>query len=447
MTTENVAALSEQEFAEAMVPLGPFEPKPHLAVAFSGGADSTALVLLAKRWATRRGGAITALTVDHGLRRESAAEARLSQERIKALGIEGAVLRWRDSKPRTGIQNAARDARYGLMLDWCRRKGVLHLLLAHHQEDQAETILHRLGRQTGADGLAGMARIRETADVRLLRPCLNISRERLRAVPESQGISWIEDPSNSDPAFARVRLRNLLPTLAVEQISPTSLSGTARRLAEVRQSMENQVALMLAKSAALSSLGFARVDCAAVLKTEREIARRVLERLLGTIGGEPYPPRHHAMDKLLNDIRGNSNFGGRTLSGCKILPEKGSYLIVREAARCPEVKMTPNVWLDWDNRFRMKVSVGRNSERPSYVMRALGDGFPRKLAKKHKINGLNSQNLAVRRALPSLWDRHGLVSVPHLGYGRGARNPASVAKIQVEFIPNRPVTNAIFPVV
>ncbi len=447
MSSENVAPLSEQEFADVMAPLGPFEPKPHLAVAFSGGADSTALTLLAKRWATRRGGVVTALTVDHSLRRESAAEARLSQQRIKALGVEGTILRWQNNKPRTGIQNAARDARYGLMSDWCRRKGILHLLLAHHQEDQAETMLHRLGRQTGADGLAGMARIRETADVRLLRPCLNISRDRLRAMLESRGIEWVEDPSNSDPAYARVRLRNLLPTLAVEQISPTSLSGTAQRLAEVRQSMENQAALVLAKSAALSNLGFARIDCAAIMNSEREIARRVLERLLGTIGGELYPARHQSLDQLLNDVRGNSKFRGRTLSGCKILREKDSFLIVREAARCPVENMASNVWLDWDNRFRIRVSRVGNSGRSSYQVRALGDDFSRKLAEKNGISGFRSLNVAVRRALPSVWDRHGLVSVPHLGYGRRTRNPASVAKIQVEFLPNRPVTNAFFPVV
>jgi tRNA(Ile)-lysidine synthase len=447
MPAEIVVPLSEREFSDLMMPLGPFEPKPKLAIAFSGGADSTAMVLLAARWAKRRGGEVLAVTVDHGLRPGSAAEAKLAQSRIKALGIDSTILRWKNSQPNSGIQNAARMARYALMSGWCRRKGILHLLLAHHQEDQAETMLHRLGRQTGADGLAGMARIRETADVRLLRPCLNISRNRLRAVVEAQGIEWVEDPSNQDPAYARVRLRNLLPALEVEQISPVALGGTALRLAEVRQSMETQTALVLARTAEMSSLGYVRLNSAAIIDTEREIARRILERLLGTVGGNVYPARRHAADNLLDDIRRKGRFRARTLAGCRIIQNKDDVLIVREVARCPIQNVIPGVWMDWDNRYRILISAAGKSKRSDFHVRALGDDFPRKSKEKGTKQGLKNLNIAVRRALPSVWDRNGLLSVPHLGYGRTPRNPASVVKIQIDYLPNRPVTNAFFPVV
>jgi tRNA(Ile)-lysidine synthase len=447
MPAKIAVPLREREFSDLMVPLGPFEPNPKLAVAFSGGADSTAMVLLAARWVKRRGGKVSAVTVDHGLRQASAAEAKLAQLRIKALGIDGTILRWKNSQPSSGIQNAARKARYELMSSWCRRKGILHLLLAHHQEDQAETMLHRLGRQTGADGLAGMARIRETADVRLLRPCLNVSRNRLQALVEAQGLEWVEDPSNQDPAYARVRLRNLLPALEVEQISPVALGGTALRLAEIRQSMENQAALVLAKSAEMSSLGYARIGSAAIIDTEREIARRILERLLGTVGGNLYPARRHAADHLLDDIRRNSHFKARTLAGCRIIQEKDDILIVREVARCPIQSVTPGGWMDWDNRYRILVSTAGKSKRSDFLVRALGDGLPRKSSEKVTKIGLKNLNIAVRRALPSVWDRNGLLSVPHLGYGRTPRNPASVVQIQIDYLPNRPVTNAFFPVV
>jgi len=439
--------LSEQEFSDLMTPLGPFEPNPKLAVAFSGGVDSTAMVLLAARWVKRRGGEVLAVTVDHRLRQASTAEAELAQSRVKALGINGTILRWENTQPSTGIQNAAREARYELMSGWCRRKGILHLLLAHHQEDQAETMLHRLGRQTGADGLAGMARIRETADVRLLRPCLNVLRYRLQAVVEAQGLEWVDDPSNQDPAYARVRLRNLLPALEVEQISPVALGGTALRLAEVRQSMENQMALVLAKSAEMSSLGYARIDSAAIIDTEREIARRILERLLGTVGGNLYSARRHTVNHLLDDIRRNGHFKPRTLAGCRIIKIKDDVLIVREVARCPIQNVIPGDWVDWDNRYRILVSTTCKSKRSDFLVRALGDGLPRKSSEKVTKSALKNLNIAVRRALPSVWDRNGLLSVPHLGYGRTPRNPASVVQIQIDYLPNRPVTNAFFPVV
>ncbi len=447
MPAESVAPLSEQEFSDLMTALGPFEPKPKLAVAFSGGADSTAMVLLAARWAKRRGGEVLAVTVDHGLRSDSAVEAKLAQSRIKAIGIDGTILRWKNSQPSSGIQNAARIARYELMSGWCRRKGILHLLLAHHQEDQAETMLHRLGRQTGADGLAGMARIRETADIRLLRPCLNVSRNRLQAVVETKGVKWVEDPSNQDPAYARVRLRNLLPALEGEQISPVALGGTALRLAEVRQSMESQTASVLAKTTEMSSLGYARLDRVAIIDTEREIARRILERLLGTVGGNVYPARRHAADHLLDDIRRKGRFRSRTLAGCRIIQNKDDVLIVREVARCPIQNVIPGVWMDWDNRYRVLVSTAGKSKRSDFLIRALGDNFPRKSGEKGTKPGLRNLNIMVRRALPSVWDRNGLLSVPHLGYGRTTRNPASVVKIQIDYLPNRPVTNAFFPVV
>jgi tRNA(Ile)-lysidine synthase len=447
MSVESAVPLSEREFSDLMAPLGPFEPNPKIAVAFSGGADSTAMVLLAVRWVKRRGGEVLAITVDHGLRPESVAEAKLAQSRIKALGVAGIILRWNNNQPVSGIQNAARTARYELMSGWCRRKGILHLLLGHHLEDQAETILHRLGRQTGADGLAGMARIRETADVRLLRPCLNVSRNRLQAVVEARGLEWVEDPSNQDQAYARVRLRKLLPALVVEQISPISLGGTAHRLAEVRQSMENQTALVLANSAEMSSLGYARIESAAIIDNEREIARRILERLLGTVGGNLYPARRYAADHLLDDIRRNSHFKARTLAGCRIIQKKDDILIVREAARCPIQKFTPGGWMDWDNRYRILVSAPGMANRTDFIIRALGDDFPRKSAEYLTKNGPRVPNLAVRRALPSVWDRYGLVGVPHLGYGRTTRNPASLVQIQIDYLPNRPVTNAFFPVV
>lgn len=447
MLSDKQNPIGELEFSALMEPLGPFEPRPQVAIGYSGGGDSTALVLLAARWTRRRGGKLFALTVDHGLRPDSSSEAELVQRRIEALGVSGSILQWGGSKPASGIQNAARQARYDLMTRWCRRKGVLHLLLGHHQEDQAETLLHRLGRQTGADGFAGMGRIRETADVRLLRPCLNIPGRRLRAVAESFNVNWVEDPSNQDPAYARVRLRNLLPSLEAEQISPTALAGTARRLARVRRSMEYQTVQILAGAAELSSLGYARIRSEAVTDAEPEIAYRVLERLLGAIGGHFYPIRYYLLANLLKNIQQTRFLTSRTLAGCIILRQKDDILVVREAARCEERKVFAGTWENWDGRYRIRITGSKTPTKQTYFIRPLGNNLARKTLKKVVINELIGVNAVVRRALPSIWDHRGLVCVPHLGYGRNKRNPASVVGAQVEFLPNRPVTNAFFPVV
>ncbi|MBF0335348.1 MAG: tRNA lysidine(34) synthetase TilS, partial [Alphaproteobacteria bacterium] len=205
------AGLEDEEFAGLMARLGPFEPRPAIAVALSGGADSMALALLADRWAAARGGVAHALTVDHRLRPESGAEAAQVAAWMASLGIGHHILARMGERPVGDLQAAARAARHALLEDWCRARGVPHLLLAHHREDQAETLLLRLARGSGLDGLAAMAPIAERPFARLLRPLLDVPRARLEATLERAGQSWIDDPSNADRAYARVRLRGLMP--------------------------------------------------------------------------------------------------------------------------------------------------------------------------------------------------------------------------------------------
>ena len=199
--------LGVREFGALVARLGPFGPSPRIAAAVSGGADSMALLLLAARWAPGAGARLVALTVDHGLRAESAAEAARVAAWCAARGIAHRVLEWRGAKPAAGLQEAARTARYGLLAGWCRRGGIVHLLTGHNAGDQAETFLMRLRRGSGVAGLAGMPAVAVRDGVRVLRPLLGVRRERLEAALEAAGEAWIEDPSNRDPAFERVRVR------------------------------------------------------------------------------------------------------------------------------------------------------------------------------------------------------------------------------------------------
>ena len=204
----HAAGLDEARFATLMAPLGPFEARPRLAVAVSGGPDSLALCLLADRWARRRGGAVVGLIVDHGLRPESAGEAGQTAAWLGAREIGSQILTWPGQKPTVGIQAAARHARYRLLGGWCRAAGVLHLLTAHHRGDQAETVALREARASGPDGLAGMAAVRELAGLRLLRPLLGVQKAALVAVLDAARQPWLEDPSNRAQGFARARLRS-----------------------------------------------------------------------------------------------------------------------------------------------------------------------------------------------------------------------------------------------
>jgi tRNA(Ile)-lysidine synthase len=197
-------------FAAAMDRLGPFEPGPALAAAVSGGADSMALALLANEWVRKRGGSTLALVVDHGLRPASADEARITVERLTRLGMPARLLRLADLKQGPALAERARIMRYEVLSDACRKAGILHLLLGHHAADQVETLAMRVLRGSQTHGLAGMAALRETTSLRLLRPLLGIEPALLRSFLTARGTDWIEDPSNHDMRAMRPRLRHHL---------------------------------------------------------------------------------------------------------------------------------------------------------------------------------------------------------------------------------------------
>ena len=203
--------LTQAAFAARLDRLGPFEPHPRLAVAVSGGADSTALALLAADWAEARGGKILALIVDHGLRQNAAAEAAATRSCLAALGIAADVLTLRGlhdaTRPDAPIAVVARNARFGALTGAARAAGIVHLLLGHHAGDQAETRLMRARAGSGPAGLAGMAAVRETEHVRLLRPLLDIDQPSLTALLQARGVGWNEDPSNRDLRTLRAQAR------------------------------------------------------------------------------------------------------------------------------------------------------------------------------------------------------------------------------------------------
>ncbi|MFI5032618.1 MAG: tRNA lysidine(34) synthetase TilS [Reyranellales bacterium] len=306
--------LSAPEFADLMARFAPFEARPALAVAVSGGRDSVALVVLAHQWAGERQGGVLALIVDHGLRPESAVEAQSTRARLAALGIEVETLAWSGAKPTTRIQQAAREARYRLLFEACRRHGLLHLLTAHHANDQAETLAMRAARASGPDGLAGMAALVEHRDGRLLRPLLAVPRARLTATLEARGIGWIDDPSNEDRRFERVRVR---------QDGRTTLAPTDGRAARDRE-----VAEAALRTLEVAAEGVA-LDQLVVSDLGKEITGRLLGRVVQAVGGGAYAPKRERLERAaarLSLAQGHGQERGKsgksrdfTLSGCQLM--------------------------------------------------------------------------------------------------------------------------------
>lgn len=410
-----VRALTDHAFDTLMADLGPFESLPHMAVAVSGGPDSLCLALLAGRWAGRRGGRVTALTVDHGLRAQSWEEARQVGRWLKPEGIGHHILDWQGPKPKTGVQAAARAARYGLMRAWCRDQGVLHLALAHTRDDQAETFLLRLGSGSGAEGLAAMSAIRETPEVRLLRPLLDIPKAALVAMLKDRGQPWIEDPSNRDTAFARVRIRR---TMADGGLDAASLARSAHRFGRARQALEAAVSSLLARSVRIHPAGFADLATAPFAAAPAEVSLRALGRVLTAIGGHDYGPRLEKLERLHRGLFVDRRRPAATLGGCRILAgaEGGKFLVCREDRGLPApVAVHPGDRLTWDRRFAIHFGGegGGGFRLGNLGRRGWAEIAGNRADFRHApVPG------PVRASLPALFDPVGVYSVPHLGFRR-----------------------------
>jgi tRNA(Ile)-lysidine synthase len=213
---------------------------PALLLAVSGGPDSMALMWLAARWrnALARGPRLIAVTVDHGLRSEAAAEARDVKRLARSLDLPHRTMRWTGAKPKTGLPAAARSARYRLLARAARADGATHILTAHTRDDQAETLLMRMLRGSGISGLAAMARESERDGVRLARPFLNVSKSRLVATLKKAKVGFADDPTNRDLNFARPRIRAVMPVLAAEGGDARNLARLASRLARANAAVE-----------------------------------------------------------------------------------------------------------------------------------------------------------------------------------------------------------------
>ena len=264
---------------------------PVLVLAVSGGPDSTALMVLAARWrdALKKKPRLIAVTVDHGLRKEAKREAAAVARLARKLGIAHRTLRWTGRKPSTGLQNAARAARYRLLGSAARKAGATHILTAHTLDDQAETVLIRMSRGSGLTGLGAMTRMAKLPidgerAITLVRPLLDIRKARLIATLRAAKIAYADDPSNRDPKFTRARLRGLMRALADEGLDAGRLALLARRLRRAENAIEAAV-----DRAATLVVDMPRPDTVALearrfAELPAEIALRLLGRLVGQSG-------------------------------------------------------------------------------------------------------------------------------------------------------------------
>lgn len=293
-----------------------------VAVALSGGPDSMALAALTQEWAQELGIAVHAITVDHALRTESATEAlRVGNWVSRHLpGVTHRILR-RDEAliAPTKLQEQARHDRYRLMADECRTRGITHLLLAHHQDDQAETFLFRLCKGSGLDGLAAMLPQTSSHGITLVRPLLGVNKDTLTATCQARALPFVSDPSNTNDKFARVRLRRVMSALGREGLTVRRLAVTALRLGRARAALEYYAEAAWRDAVVSQSECDVLFDLTKLSAVPEDIRVRVLTRALAQVGGDQgYGPRLEQVEELGAVLFEQAGFTRTTLHHCLV---------------------------------------------------------------------------------------------------------------------------------
>jgi tRNA(Ile)-lysidine synthase len=421
-------------FSEAMKAFAPFEPRPLIAVAVSGGPDSIALLLLLDRWARECGGSVIGLTVEHGLRPESAAEAHQVGQWLAARGIEHEILPWDGDKPASGIQSAARAARYDLLAGACAQRGILNLAAAHHADDQAETVLLRRQAQSGDDGLAGMSAARSLGAVRLIRPLLGWPKAALIQTCADFGQSFVEDPSNDADYYARAPLRRLLSS---DRQQRQEMLETAAQSATLRVAKAERLTEILAACTAIYPNGMVLIDPSRLSALDGEMRQAAIAAVLRTAGGMRFAPAADAVIRLDAALR-NTKFRGASLGGCAVRHWRGSILVCREPGRVhPPVPLAAGAWRRWDERFFLRIKTTGNSP-DGLQVGALGSaGY----ANLRRLVGAQFPAI-VGSGLPAVRSGDMLLSVPSLGWSR-----EGAPVIEQRLAPRWPLSSERFTVV
>jgi tRNA(Ile)-lysidine synthase len=352
-----VPGLSAPAELRAALPalLAPVAGAGTVGLAVSGGADSLALMLLMAEWARQAGRPrLIVYSVDHGLRPEAAGEVTFVLAEAARLGLTARGLLWEGAKPVAGVQAAARVARYRLICAAMRKDGAELLVTAHHQDDQAETVLMRLAHGSGLEGLRGMERFSVVEGVRVFRPFLEVPRAALAGVVSEAGLAPVADPSNADPHYERTRWRRVLPDLAELGLDGDALAALARRAGEADAAVARWAEAAWETLVRFDAFGAAQLPSAEFAALPRAVAIKLLARLVAEVGGNRRPHGLGAIERLCAALPADG-FAGQTVGGATIRRRGATLWLTREPGRGTpaDTMVGPRQVLAWDRRFRI----------------------------------------------------------------------------------------------
>ena len=301
----------------------------NFAVAVSGGPDSLALAFLAKIYSLEKKLTSKFFIVDHKLRTESTKEALIIKRLLKKTSISSKILTWRGKKPIKNIQSISRQKRYELIFKECNKLKINNILLGHHQDDLFENFFIRMLRGSGLKGLISLDKKGKFGNKNLLRPLLDQKKEDLIFISKNIFNFYIEDPTNKDEKYTRVRIRKLIDELQKDGLDKKKFFKTIENL-----KYSNKVVNFYVKDNIQKNTFFSKKTQKLILNEmfflqPYEVVFRSLSESIKLIGKKYYLVRGKKIDKLVNDIKSNRSFKA-TLGGCIIEKVNETVLIYKE---------------------------------------------------------------------------------------------------------------------
>jgi tRNA(Ile)-lysidine synthase len=393
-------------------------PHKRYALAVSGGRDSMALVALAAA-AVKKSGAprFHVVSVDHGLRKQARQELRLVADTCRRVGLPHKILRADVPLGKTGIQQAARDLRYRLMAGWCAAQKIPALVVAHHQRDQAETLLMRLARGSGVDGLSGMAAVQklETTEggLQILRPFLETDPALLADLVRRAKFDWIEDPSNHDTQFERVRWRQAATLLEELGLNAPALARTSANMRQMRDYLDAQMTDWLQAHGGYHFCGFYCLDRRAFSRLPTLMRLRVLRAVMACMGPVKFAPPEPSISHADGLIAARAH-GGHTLGGCMIRWRADEIMIGRELAAVNAARPVPltRQTMVWDRRFSVRIRPGKKPKTGLFAAPLGTEGL--RLLERTGLLVPKRVPRCYLHVLPAIFDARGLLSCPVL---------------------------------
>lgn len=317
-------------------------PTGPIIVGVSGGADSLYLTYLLAQWAKKQKQSLWAVTVNHNLRPESTKEALWVHKQLTSHHVQHEILSWQGAKPKTHIEEKAREKRYELLLNFCKQKKASTLFLAHHQQDQAETFWIRLAHSSGLDGLCAMAPISKRSNLLIVRPLLNMPKTTILNTLKRHHLKWVEDPMNQDTAYERVRWRQAQADLDKLGLTGTVISKTSARLSRAKEALDFYTQDFIKNHIKMSPYGFVFIEESSFEHLPTEIRVRTLLYILNLFNQKQKILSLESVEKIALNMPKHA-----TLAGCQWVISGHQIFVAPELKNIATITVPANKWTSW----------------------------------------------------------------------------------------------------